>query len=291
MTFEQFKKRARRRFKKIKRFVRKYVRFLIRHTKAKDYSVLFYTVTGLILLIVLISLLVSGIASLFKKDNTATTTTETTISSSEEYISEEVPDIKTQAQSIYDRNKDMLILVNQENLLSKDYSFTHHTLNCGMDVDERIYDDMLNMLNDLNKEDLHYTIISAYRSNQEQTDLIKKRVSEYMSQGMTEDDAYTEAYKSIQKPGASEHESGLCFDVASEGTSVLDESVATQQTAVWLVNNSYKYGFILRYPKDKENLTGITYEPWHFRYVGKEAAAFMYENDLCLEEFHQLITK
>lgn len=291
MTFDLLKKRVRRRLKKIKRFVRKYIRFLIRHTKAKDYSVLFYTIVGFILLVVLISLLVSGISSLFKKSNDTAATTEMVTISSEENTSEEVPDIKTQAESIYDSNKDMLILVNQENLLSQDYTFTHHTLNCGMDVDQRIYDDMLNMLNDLNKEDLHYTIISAYRSHEDQTALVNTRVAEYMEKGMTEDEAYAETYKSIQKPGASEHESGLCFDVASEGTVVLDESVAAQQTAVWLANNSYKYGFILRYPKEKENLTGITYEPWHFRYVGKEAAAFMYENDLCLEEFHQLISK
>lgn len=291
MNFELFKKKVKRTYKKVKRFIKKYIRFLVRHTKAKDYSVLFYTIVGLIATILIISLLVSGIASLFKKDNKEKTTTEKTTISTENITSEEIPDIRSEAQAIYDKNKNLLILVNETNPLNKGYTFTHHTLNCGLDVDERMYNDMLSMLSDLNKADLHYTIVSAYRSYEEQSQLIEDRVYELTSEGMSEDEAYAEVYKTIQKPGTSEHETGLCFDVASEGTYILDESVATQQTVKWLNDNCYMYGFILRYPKGKENITGIAYEPWHFRYVGREAALFLHNNDLTLEEFHQLITK
>lgn len=287
MTFEQVKKKAKKTYKKVKRFIKKYIRFLVRHTKAKDYSVLIYTILGLIGVILIISLLVSGISSLFKKDEKkAPPTTEISTQIS---TSEEGPDLKAEAQAIYSKDKNLLILVNEQNPLNMGYTFTHHTLNCGLDVDERIYNDMLAMLTDLNNIDLHYTIISAYRSRDEQTSVVNARAAELMSQGMSEDEAYAEAYKTIQKPGTSEHETGLCFDIVSEGTYNLDDTVATQDTVVWLTDNCYKYGFILRYPKGKESITGISYEPWHFRYVGKDAALFMHENDLTLEEFHQLL--
>lgn len=287
MTFEQVKKKVRKTYKKVKRFIKKYIRFLVRHTKAKDYSVLIYTILGLIGVILIISLLVSGISSLFKKDEKkAPTTTEI---STQIPTSEEGPDLKAEAQAIYTKDKNLLILVNEQNPLNMGYTFTHHTLNCGLDVDERIYNDMLAMLTDLNNIDLHYTIISAYRSRDEQTSVVNARAAELMNQGMSEDEAYAEVYKTIQKPGTSEHETGLCFDIVSEGTYNLDDTVATQDTVVWLTDNCYKYGFILRYPKGKESITGISYEPWHFRYVGKDAALFMHENNLTLEEFHQLL--
>lgn len=287
MTFEQVKKKAKKTYKKVKRFIKKYIRFLVRHTKAKDYSVLIYTILGLIGVILIISLLVSGISSLFKKDEKkAPPTTEI---STQIPTSEEGPDLKAEAQAIYTKDKNLLILVNEQNPLNMGYTFTHHTLNCGLDVDERIYNDMLAMLTDLNNIDLHYTIISAYRSRDEQTSVVNARAAELMSQGMSEDEAYAEVYKTIQKPGTSEHETGLCFDIVSEGTYNLDDTVATQDTVVWLTDNCYKYGFILRYPKGKESITGISYEPWHFRYVGKDAALFMHENNLTLEEFHQLL--
>lgn len=291
MTFEQVKKKARKTYKKAKRFVKKYIRFLVRHTKAKDYSVLIYTILGLIGIILIISLIVSGIGSLFKKDDKKKKPTTTSEITSQLPVSEEQPDIKTEAQAIYEKNKNLLILVNEENPLNLGYTFTHHTLNCGMDVDERIYSDMLQMLTDLNNADLHYTIVSAYRSRDEQTTLINQRVSELVSQGMSEDDAYTEVYKTVQKAGTSEHETGLCFDIVSEGSAILDDTVASQDTVKWLTDNCYKYGFILRYPLEKESITGIAYEPWHFRYVGKDAALFMHTNELTLEEFHQLLNK
>lgn len=282
------RKKVRRTYKKVKRFFKRYIRLLVRHTKAKDYSVLMYTIFGLAAIILIISLIVSLISSIFKKDDHKKTTTEST-QSEEISTSEEIPSLNKEAQEIYNANKDFLILVNYDNPLDKDYTFTHHTLNCGLDVDERIYSDMLAMLTDLNGEDLHYTILSAYRSREVQDSLVKNSVSEYISQGMTEDEAYTETYKSIQHPGTSEHETGLCFDIVSEGVYELDDSVANYETNQWLMEHCYEYGFILRYPLDKESITGITYEPWHFRYVGKEAALFIKENNLTLEEFYELL--
>ena len=84
-------------------------------------------------------------------------------------------------------------------------------------------------------------------------------------------------------PGTSEHELGLCVDIASGDSSVTNEDVWN-----WLSKNSYKYGFIQRYTAEKQDITGIIPEEWHFRYVGKKAAEEMHENDLCLEEYLQM---
>ena len=91
------------------------------------------------------------------------------------------------------------------------------------------------------------------------------------------------------EPGFSEHETGLAADLTGEEQGTSDDFDDKNETIVWLHKNCVKYGFILRYPKDKESITGINYEAWHFRYVGKDAAKFMTENDLTLEEFHTLL--
>jgi D-alanyl-D-alanine carboxypeptidase len=87
--------------------------------------------------------------------------------------------------------------------------------------------------------------------------------------------------------GHSEHETGLAVDILSDTNSKMNETQADEAANKWLVENSWKYGFILRYPKDKTDITGIEYEPWHFRYVGCEAAEFLHEHDMVLEEFFE----
>ena len=86
-------------------------------------------------------------------------------------------------------------------------------------------------------------------------------------------------------PGASEHQLGLAIDIISDNYASLDEGFANTEAGKWLAEHSYEYGFILRYPQGKEYITGVEYEPWHFRYVGKEAAAVITKDGICLEEF------
>ena len=108
-----------------------------------------------------------------------------------------------------------------------------------------------------------------------------------IAQGYSPSDARIEAAKAVAIPGTSEHQLGLAVDIVDLRYQVLDagqEDTATQQ---WLMQNSWKYGFILRYPNDKTAVTGIIYEPWHYRYVGRENAKAIYESGLCLEEYLQ----
>lgn len=296
------KKKTKRIYKKIRRFFRKmirwfkwYFRLLVRHTKAKDFSVLIYTILAVLILVlffVLMGKLFSSIGGNKKKAvKEPTTEISTPADATEDPRVEEERRLADQCRIIYDNNKALMILVNTENPLAEGYTFEHHTLNCGLDVDERAYQNLANMLSDLNAEDLHYDILSAYRSRETQQSIIDNNVQKYVAEGMSEEDALKKTLETVQQVGCSEHETGLALDLVPEGISSLDESLESDPVIQWFYANSYRYGFILRYPVEKASVTGIDYEPWHFRYVGIEAATFLHNNDLTLEEFHALLSK
>ena len=125
-----------------------------------------------------------------------------------------------------------------------------------------------------------YTVCvnSSYRSYDTQNYLYWRKVEQY---GGNEAVAAT----IVAPPGTSEHQTGLCADIADQFYSVKDSSLENTALYKWMYEHCDEYGFVLRYPKDKEGVTGIIYEPWHFRYVGKEAAQFIMDEGLCLEEF------
>ena len=106
-----------------------------------------------------------------------------------------------------------------------------------------------------------------------------------MQAGYSEEEARTETARNVAKPGTSEHQLGLAVDIVDKDYQVLDE--AQEDTAVqkWLMENSWRYGFILRYPGDRSDITGIVYEPWHYRYVGRKAAEEIYREGIVLEEY------
>ncbi len=109
-----------------------------------------------------------------------------------------------------------------------------------------------------------------------------------MAQGMDYDSVCGEALKQVMPPGYSEHETGLALDIVSADYQLLDDNQETTAENIWLRENCWKYGFILRYPADKEDITQISYESWHFRYVGEEAAEYITSNGICLEEYLDL---
>jgi D-alanyl-D-alanine carboxypeptidase len=119
--------------------------------------------------------------------------------------------------------------------------------------------------------------------------LIDDDVAERMEQGKSYDEALAETYMETMPAGYSEHETGLALDILCSGNMNMDESQAEEPGNQWLARHCQEYGFILRYPADKVSETEIDYEPWHFRYVGKEAAQYIAENELSLEEFWYII--
>ena len=128
-----------------------------------------------------------------------------------------------------------------------------------------------------------------YRTRDYQTGLFEDQIARVIAEGTAPEEAEAEAGTAVARPGTSEHELGLAVDICDESYQTLDEAQETMPTQKWLLKQCWKYGFVLRYPKGTTEQTGIIYEPWHYRYVGKEAAAEMYDaqNDswICLEEY------
>ena len=170
--------------------------------------------------------------------------------------------------------------MNKDNPIPESYDFTLTELDNGKKVDSRIYDDLQEMLNDMTAVGIYPVIGEAYRTAEEQEEIMQNYISDYIAQGYSEEDAKAEAKKWVAKPGTSEHQLGLALDINADTNYSSNESVYT-----WLADNAYKYGFILRYPQGKEDITGIDYEPWHYRYVGKIAAEEIYNSGVCLEEY------
>lgn len=276
-------------FKKVRRWFKRYVRKLIRHTKAKDYSLLIYTIIAIIVFILFIVLL-GKLFSHGKKKDKKTTTETTTEMITEDPAIEAHNQLVAQANTIYQNNPDLLILVNGAHPMTEGYSFEHYTLKCGEDIDTRMYTDLVNMLEACNAAGNEYKIVSGYRDQTGQQQMFDSKVAEIMAQeGITQEEAEAKAATTIQRPGYSEHETGLAIDLTGLDNTTLDESLASDPTVAWFDANCHMYGFVMRFPADKIDVTGNGYEPWHFRYVGVEAATFLHDNNLTLEEFYQLI--
>ena len=178
-----------------------------------------------------------------------------------------------------------LTLVNPWHTLEQEYSIQLVELVNGQSVDERCYPELQAMMDDCRAAGLSPYICSSYRTWEKQNRLFEENVRSLMAQGYSEEEARTETAKNIAIPGTSEHQLGLAVDIVDKNYQILDETQEDTAVQKWLMENSWRYGFILRYPTDKSDITGIVYEPWHYRYVGKEAAEAMYNEGICLEEY------
>lgn len=181
-----------------------------------------------------------------------------------------------------------LMLINKNHLLPADYEVEQILLSDGSRyVSEIIQGPLEQMLADGNEEGLQFTVISGYRTISYQDHLIKRKMRTLMNElGIDEEEAYKEATRSIMPARSSEHCSGLAADITSASYKGLDERQENTAEYQWLAENCWKYGFIVRYPKGKEKITGIVYEPWHFRYVGsREVAKYIMDHGLTLEEY------
>jgi len=184
-----------------------------------------------------------------------------------------------------------LILVNRWNPMPEDYEVTLAELDSNHAVDERCYDDLQAMLADCRKAGLRPVICSSYRTNETQQRLYKAKVKKFRGKGYNQKRAEEEAGKIVAVPGTSEHQLGLAVDIVDKSHQVLDKSQERTKVQKWLIEHCWEYGFILRYPNDKSEITGIIYEPWHYRYVGKEAAKEITEQGVCLEEYLEAQSK
>ena len=145
--------------------------------------------------------------------------------------------------------------------------------------DERIIEPMTDFVEAARAEGLRVYLSSGYRDYATQNYLYQRKVGQYGAEV---------AKTIVAPPGTSEHQTGLACDITDQYYEFKDASLENTALYQWMSEHCQEYGFIVRFPKGKEDITGIIYEPWHFRYVGVDAATYIMENDLCLEEFLQL---
>lgn len=172
-------------------------------------------------------------------------------------------------------------LVNQKHFLPEDFTVELESIDKDRKFDKRAYHYLMNMIEQMRKDGVsNIWVQSAYRSVASQQEVFNSNIQTLMSQGKTQEEAENITLKSINRPGTSEHNLGLAVDL-----NYVNLDFKNTKAYQWLIKNADKYGFVLRYPEDKEEITGIEYEPWHWRYVGEEHAKKMKEKNLCLEEY------
>jgi D-alanyl-D-alanine carboxypeptidase len=184
-----------------------------------------------------------------------------------------------------------LLLVNDTHPLSPQFKVNLVEIQPGQSVDARIVKDLQDMMAAAENEGYQLHIYSSFRDLKRQQSLFNDCLKRLQEEGLDYQQSFYESKAKLALPGTSEHQTGLAVDIAPKAYFYLDEERGGQKEAVWLAENSCRFGFVLRYPKDKENITGIRYEPEHFRYVGKTVAKFLTENDLALEEFYDILQK
>ncbi len=155
----------------------------------------------------------------------------------------------------------------------------------GQEVDARIREDLDAMLDGAKQTGLQPVICSAYRSHERQVQLFENKKRRLQEAGCPPDQLEERAAEWVARPGSSEHELGLAMDIVDVSYQALDDKQENTPTQQWLLEHSWEYGFVLRYPSDHAEVTGVEYEPWHYRYVGREAAEVMHREQLCLEEY------
>lgn len=187
----------------------------------------------------------------------------------------------TSEESLKKLNDWRLVLVNNDNKMAEDYVPPLENIDSARQFDARAINELTQMILDMKAVGIkNIWAQSTYRSPEKQKKLIEESIQEYLDDGKTEEEARTLTLRGIEEPYSSEHNLGLAVDFNN-----VDYAFEETKAFSWLVKNAENYGFILRYPADKEDITKIKYEPWHWRYVGTEYAKEINRLGLCLEEY------
>lgn len=180
-----------------------------------------------------------------------------------------------------------LTLVNNNVALPEDWQITTKVAEASTqkELADEAADAYMQMKQAAAVDGVELLLCSGYRTVEYQQNLFDQEKQKWLDQGMSEEEAYDKAKTVVAVPGYSEHNSGLAADIVTPDHQTLDSAFANTDAAKWLFEHAPEYGFILRYPEDKQAITGIIYEPWHYRYVGVENAKAITESGKCLEEY------
>lgn len=179
-----------------------------------------------------------------------------------------------------------LLLINGSHPLAPDFAVPALTqLKGGHSIDSRVYPALQEMMDAARTAGYQPLICSSFRTWDKQETLFDRKVQSYLDQGNSRTEAEEKAARWVARPGTSEHQAGLAVDIVDAEYQLLDETQEDRPVQQWLMEHCSAYGFILRYPTEKSDVTGVGYEPWHYRYVGAEAAEEIMSRGLCLEEY------
>lgn len=174
-----------------------------------------------------------------------------------------------------------LLLVNRDHPLEEEIDMERTQLRYGQEVDSRIYPELQEMFDEMRRAGLEPRVVQGYRSREEQKERLDDKIREYMGYGKSREEAKKLALQWVAEPGTSEHETGMCVDISSDS----GDNESANAVWEWMDENCSRFGFIKRYPSEKSSITGIKGEPWHYRYVGTEAAAEITGQGITLEEY------
>ena len=197
------------------------------------------------------------------------------------YIKNELKKVNYDIAKEFKYNIDITILVNYEHKVPDDYDLKLKDIENNK-VATILYNSLRRMIATAKDDGVEIVINNSYRSNSNQKRIYNNRIKSYQSQGYNYITAEKLTKSSVAEPGYSEHETGLAIDFSESGNYSKNKKMWS-----WLKENAYKFGFILRYPENKTNITKVEHEPWHYRYVGSEIAKEIYESNLTLEEYYQ----
>ena len=238
--------------------------------------------------IAIVILIIIIVITLIVKKSKNKTTVETTTNQVEQTSSEQEEN-KVEEEQEQQPEKEItdwrLTLANYENLLPENFTVKVENIDKTRQFDARAIGELNDMMNQMKKDGItNIWVQSAYRSVARQKELYDASVKKYLQEGKTQEEAETLTNEYINKPGSSDHNLGLAVDFNK-----VDNGFEKLDGFKWLQKNAENYGFVLRYPKDKEDITKIDYESWHWRYVGVEHAKKMNELNMCLEEYIQYL--
>lgn len=205
----------------------------------------------------------------------------------QEESSEEQDTRKLAEEFAQEKQEWYLLLANVDNPLPQDFTVETEVVQNSFEMDARVAQTMRDMIDAAAKDGVDLLVCSAYRSIEKQQILFDEQVQIYLNQGKSRQEAYDLTASAIAIPGTSEHHTGLAADIVTPTHQTLDPEFADTEAGQWLQEHAWEYGFVLRYPEDKQDVTKIIYESWHYRFVGKTHAKLMKESGLCLEEYLQ----
>ena len=185
-----------------------------------------------------------------------------------------------------------MVLVNPNVKLPDDYTVETETADAatGKELQTEAAEAYRQMAKAAEADGVSLMLCSGYRSVEYQQGLFDKKVEQCLSEGLSQEEAEIKAATIVAAPGHSEHNTGLAADIVTPDHQMLDTAFEQTPAFAWLSQHAAEYGFILRYPRDKTAITGIIYEPWHYRYVGVDNAAAILQSGGCLEEYLAKLT-